>query len=58
MDQKRRSTYFSPTELEILMNVYAEQLPILTKKSNTAAAARAREIVWHEIAEQVNACVK
>ena len=55
MDQKRRSTYFSPTELEILMNVYAEQLPILTKKSNTATAARARERAWQEIAEQVNA---
>ena len=32
--------------------------PFKQKKNNTAAAARAREIVWHEIAEQVNACVK
>ncbi|CAL8349036.1 unnamed protein product [Boreogadus saida] len=55
MDQKRRSTYFSPTELEILMQAYAEQVPIFTKKSNTAAAARAREGAWQEIAEQVNA---
>ncbi|CAL8338671.1 unnamed protein product [Boreogadus saida] len=31
------------------------QVPIFTKKSNTAAAARAREGAWQEIAEQVNA---
>ncbi|CAL8352003.1 unnamed protein product [Boreogadus saida] len=37
------------------MQAYAEQVPIFTKKSNTAAAARAREGAWQEIAEQVNA---
>ncbi|CAB1435259.1 unnamed protein product [Pleuronectes platessa] len=37
------------------MHAYAEQVPIFTKKSNTAAAARARERAWQEIAEQVNA---
>ena len=55
MDQKRRSSYFSHTELEILMHAYAEQEHIFTQKSNTAAAARARERAWQEIAEQVNA---
>ncbi|XP_053279056.1 uncharacterized protein LOC128440392 isoform X1 [Pleuronectes platessa] len=51
-----RSSYFSPVELEILMTAYAESEHIFLKRSNTVAAAKARDLAWQEIADRVNAC--
>ncbi|XP_056598334.1 uncharacterized protein LOC130421137 isoform X5 [Triplophysa dalaica] len=53
---KQRSVYFSPMELEVLLQAYGEYEPIFRKKSNTAAAAKERALAWEKIASRVNAC--
>ncbi|KAI7803053.1 putative myb/SANT-like DNA-binding domain-containing protein 4-like [Triplophysa rosa] len=53
---KKRSVYFSPVELEVLLQAYSEYEHIFRKKSNTAAAAKERESAWGKIASRVNAC--
>ncbi|XP_039681987.1 uncharacterized protein LOC120575335 [Perca fluviatilis] len=53
---KTRSAYFTPLELEILMQAYSEYEHVFRKKSNTAAVAKERETAWEKIAAQVNAC--
>ncbi len=53
--EKKRASFFSPIELEILMQAYGEREHIFRKKSNTAAAAKEREAAWEEIAARVNA---
>ncbi|XP_056604801.1 uncharacterized protein LOC130421109 isoform X3 [Triplophysa dalaica] len=52
---KQRSVYFSPMELEVLLQAYGEYEPIFRKKSNTAAAAKERALAWEKIASRVNA---
>lgn len=52
---KKRSSYFSPAELDVLMQAYGEYEHIFKKKSNTAAAAKDRELAWEKIAARVNA---
>jgi len=54
---KRRATYFTNLELEILMRSYGEFQQVFRKKCNTAAAAKERETAWESIAARVNACV-
>ncbi|XP_004065530.2 uncharacterized protein LOC101158414 isoform X2 [Oryzias latipes] len=53
---KKRASYFSETELEVLMTAYEEYKPVLTKKSNTAASAKERISAWQQITDRVNAC--
>ncbi|XP_058503439.1 uncharacterized protein LOC131471124 [Solea solea] len=55
-EEKKRSTYFSEKELEILMLAYGEYEHIFRRKCNTAAAAKERETTWEKIAARVNAC--
>ncbi|XP_030289826.1 uncharacterized protein LOC115591728 isoform X2 [Sparus aurata] len=54
--EKKRSSYFTQIELEVLMQAYVEYEHIFRRKSNTAAAAKERETAWEEIAARVNAC--
>ncbi len=53
--KKKRSTYFSPAELDVLLQAYGEYEHIFRKKSNTATAAKEREFAWEKIAAPVNA---
>ncbi len=52
---RKRSAYFTPLELEILTRTYGEYEHIFRNKSNTAAAAKERELAWKKIAARVNA---
>ena len=52
---KRRATFFTNLELEILMHSYGEFQQVFRKKCNTAAAAKERETAWENIAAQVSA---
>ncbi len=52
--EKKRSTYFSLAELDVLLQAYGEYEHIFRKKS-TATAAKEREFVWEKIAARVNA---
>lgn len=45
--EKKRAAYFTEAELEVLMHAYEEFKPIILKRSNTAASAKARELAWH-----------
>ncbi|XP_057681224.1 uncharacterized protein LOC130909133 [Corythoichthys intestinalis] len=51
---KKRSSYFSPLELQVLLEAYKERENIIRMKSNTAVAAKARKVAWQEIAAKVN----
>ncbi|XP_075327303.1 uncharacterized protein LOC142384881 [Odontesthes bonariensis] len=53
---KRRATYFTNIELEILVRSYSEFEHVFKKKCNTAAGAKEREAAWENIAARVNAC--
>ncbi|KAK0155391.1 hypothetical protein N1851_002189 [Merluccius polli] len=53
---KRRATFFTNLQLEILMCSYGEFQHVFRKKCNTAAAAKERETAWENIAARVNAC--
>lgn len=53
--EKRRSFFFTPPELEVLMTSFAEHEHIFKKKSNTAAASKERKLAWQKIADRVNA---
>ncbi|KAK0140953.1 hypothetical protein N1851_022063 [Merluccius polli] len=52
---RKRATYFTGLELEVLMMAYADYEHIFRRKSNTAAAAKEREAAWEKIAARVNA---
>ncbi|XP_026095376.1 uncharacterized protein LOC113073011 isoform X3 [Carassius auratus] len=54
--EKKRAAYFTEAELEVLMHAYEEFKPIILKRSNTAASAKARELAWQKITDRVNAC--
>lgn len=56
--QRKRSAYFTPLEIDILLGVYGEYEHIFSKKGNTAAAAKERELAWERIAARVNAWVE
>ncbi|XP_024118383.1 uncharacterized protein LOC112139785 [Oryzias melastigma] len=51
-----RAAYFTPSEIDMLLQAYADYEPVFRRKSNTAAAAKQRESAWEEIAARVNAC--
>ena len=51
---KRRATFFTPLELEILMRSYGEFERVFRRKCNTAATAKERETAWENIGAQVN----
>lgn len=53
--EKKRAAYFTEAESEVLMHAYEEFKPIILKRSNTAASAKARELAWQKIMERVNA---
>uniref|UniRef100_A0A8C7ZB12 Ubiquitin carboxyl-terminal hydrolase n=1 Tax=Oryzias sinensis TaxID=183150 RepID=A0A8C7ZB12_9TELE len=44
--EKKRSAYFSPAELDVLLQSYSEYEQIFQKKSNTAASAKQRQLAW------------
>ncbi|MDF4326865.1 hypothetical protein P3395_25985 [Vibrio parahaemolyticus] len=54
---KKRSAFFTPLELDILMLSYSEFEAVFREKSNTAAAAKERETAWEKITARVNAKV-
>ncbi|MEQ2250679.1 hypothetical protein ILYODFUR_003406 [Ilyodon furcidens] len=53
---KKRSSYFTALEQRVLLQAYEDHAHIFRKKSNKAAAAKAREAAWKDIAARVNAC--
>ncbi|MEQ2282404.1 hypothetical protein AMECASPLE_000350 [Ameca splendens] len=53
---KKRSSYFTALEQRVLLQAYEDHAHIFRKKSNKAAAAKAREAAWKNIAARVNAC--
>nr|XP_057947382.1 uncharacterized protein LOC131140718 isoform X2 [Doryrhamphus excisus] len=53
---KKRSAYFTPSELEILTQSYGAFEHIFKRKSNTVAAVKERVAAWQKIADRVNAC--
>ncbi|PWA33719.1 hypothetical protein CCH79_00007533, partial [Gambusia affinis] len=53
---KKRSSYFTPLEQTVLLQAYEEHAHIFSKKSNKAAAAKARQAAWKSVAARVNAC--
>ncbi|XP_015236240.1 PREDICTED: uncharacterized protein LOC107088525 [Cyprinodon variegatus] len=53
---KKRSSYFTPLELRLLLQLYEEHAHIFRKKSNKAVDAKARQAAWKHIAARVNAC--
>lgn len=55
MESKDRAQHFTPQEQERIVTVYKDYLEIFTKKSNTTAAANARERAWQNMTDRVNA---
>uniref|UniRef100_A0A1A8Q198 Myb-like domain-containing protein n=1 Tax=Nothobranchius rachovii TaxID=451742 RepID=A0A1A8Q198_9TELE len=53
---RKRSSYFTPLEQEVLLQTYEEYGHVFSKKSNTAAASKERKAAWEKIAARVNAC--
>ena len=52
---KRRATFFTPLEVEILMRSYSEFEHVFRRKCNTAAAAKERETALENISARVSA---
>ena len=52
---KRRATFFTNVELEILMRSYDDFQHVFKKKCNAAAAKKERQTAWENIAARVNA---
>ena len=46
---------FSSAEQTLLMEVNEEYREIITKKGNTAAINKARDVAWQNIADRLNA---
>ena len=55
---RSRAACFSPEERVIIAESYEEYKYIITAKSNTVSAHKAREECWHEIADRVNSLIK
>lgn len=53
--KKRERRISQRRGLEVLMHAYEEFKPIILKRSNTAASAKARELAWQKITDRVNA---
>uniref|UniRef100_A0A1A7WR44 Myb/SANT-like DNA-binding domain-containing protein n=2 Tax=Iconisemion striatum TaxID=60296 RepID=A0A1A7WR44_9TELE len=53
---KKRSSYFTSLEQDVLLQTYEEYGHVFRKKSNTAAASKERKAAWEKIAARVNAC--
>jgi len=53
--ETKRATYFTPLELEVLMQAYGEHEHVFRRKCNTVAATKERETAWEKIAARVNA---
>ncbi|XP_074547549.1 uncharacterized protein LOC141806159 isoform X2 [Halichoeres trimaculatus] len=51
---KKRSTFITGLELDVLMQAYREYEHIFNNKSNTTAASKEREAAWQKIAARVN----
>ena len=52
---KRRASFFTAMELEILIRAHGEFEQIFRKRSNTAVAAKERTRAWEAITDRVNA---
>ena len=51
---RSRAVYFSQEEQVVIMQSYEEFKKIITAKSNTSGANKAREECWQKIADRVN----
>ncbi|XP_068506045.1 uncharacterized protein [Syngnathus scovelli] len=54
--ERSRAAYFTHEEQTIIMEGYNEYKEMITAKSNTVAANKAREECWQKIADRVNKC--
>ncbi|XP_067299043.1 GT1 domain-containing protein isoform X1 [Pseudorasbora parva] len=52
---KQRAAYFSPTELQLLIEGYNEVKHLIKTKGNTIAAAKVRQDAWRKISIKLNA---
>lgn len=53
-ERKERAAVFTQTEQQILVELYDEYKDIITKRGNTAAINKAREVAWAKIADRLN----
>ncbi|KAL7395150.1 hypothetical protein ABVT39_011064 [Epinephelus coioides] len=53
---RARAAYFSQEEQVEVIQGYEKYKTIITAKSNTVSANKAREECWQKIADRVNAC--
>ncbi|XP_037123966.1 uncharacterized protein LOC119132628 isoform X3 [Syngnathus acus] len=54
--ERSRAAYFTHEEQSLIMEGYDEYKEMITAKSNTVAANKAREECWQKIADRVNKC--
>ncbi|XP_048040076.1 GT1 domain-containing protein [Megalobrama amblycephala] len=52
---KQRAAYFSPAELQLLIEGYDEVKHLIKTKGNTIAAAKVRQDAWRKISVKLNA---
>ncbi|XP_057196972.1 GT1 domain-containing protein isoform X1 [Triplophysa rosa] len=52
---KQRAAYFTPAELQIIIEGYEEVKHLLKTKGNTVAASKVRQDGWRKIAAKLNA---
>ncbi len=52
---KEGAEAFSSAEQTLLMEIYENYREIITRKGNTAAINKAREVAWQNIADRLNA---
>ena len=56
-EKKTRAVFTSAAEQTLLMKVYEEYKGVITKKGNTAAINKVREMALHKISDRLNAYV-
>lgn len=52
---KQRAAYFTPAELQTIIEGYEEVKHLLKTKGNTVAASKVRQDGWRKIAAKLNA---
>ena len=56
-DKKTRADFFNSAEQKLLVELYEEYRNAITRKRNTVAIVKARDMAWQKIADRLNAYV-
>ena len=54
-DKKTRADFFNSAEQKLLVELYEEYRNAITRKGNTVAIVKARDMAWQKIADRLNA---